>query len=94
MALVEVTNPTDKVEIVGEFKYVQVRSGTWVEKDGQMIGSKQYHRTVFVPNDTSDIPEVQAIIDAVHTDEIKAAYAAHLEAAAQRLEQEGLEGNN
>lgn len=78
MTLVEVTNPTDKVEIVGEFKHVQIRSATWVEKDGQIIGSKQYHRTVFAPNDTSEIPEVQAIIDTVHTDEIKAAYAAHL----------------
>lgn len=76
--LVEVTNPVDKIEIVGVFKHVQVRSATWVEKDGQIIGSKQYHRCVFAPNDTSDIPEIQAIISAVHTDEIKAAYAAHL----------------
>ena len=80
MALVEVTNPTDKVEIVGEFKHVQVRSATWVEKDGVRIGQPEYHRMVFAPNDTSDTPEIQAIINAVHTDEVKAAYAAHLEA--------------
>ena len=80
MALVEVTDPTDKVEIVGSYKHVQVRSATWVEKDGVMIGSKQYHRTVFAPNDSSDNPEIQAIIDTVHTDEVKAAYQAHLEA--------------
>lgn len=80
MALVEVTNPTDKVEIVGQFKHVQVRSATWVEKDGVRIGQPEYHRTVFAPNDTSDTPEIQAIINAVHTDEVKAAYAAHLEA--------------
>ena len=78
MALVEVKNPTDKVEIVGEFKHVQVRSATWVEKDGVRLGQPEYHRTVFAPNDTSDIPEIQAIIDAVHTEEVKAAYAAHL----------------
>ena len=80
MALVEVTNPTDKVEIVGQFKHVQVRSATWVEKDGVRIGQPEYYRTVFSPNDTSDIPEIQAVLNAVHTDEVKAAYAAHLEA--------------
>jgi len=78
MALVEVTNLTDKVEIVGPHKHVQVRSATWVEKDGVRVGQPQYHRSVFAPNERSEIPEVQAIIDAVHTDEIKAAYAAHV----------------
>lgn len=79
MALIEVTDPTDKVEIVGPYKHIQVRSATWVEKDGVMIGSKQYHRTVFAPKDSSDNPEIQAIIDTVHTPEIVAAYQAHLE---------------
>ena len=78
MALEEKHNPTDKVEIVGQYKHVQVRSATWVEKDGEAIGSKQYHRTVFSPGQSSDIPEVQAIIDTVHTPEIIAAYEAHV----------------
>jgi len=80
MSLVEVTNTTDKVEIVGVHKHVQVRSATWVEKDGAMIGSKQYHRTVFAPGDSSDNDEVQAIINIVHTDAVIAAYNASLEA--------------
>ena len=84
---IEVTNPTDKVEIVGQFKHIQVRAATWVEKDGVKIGQPEYHRCVFAPNDSSDIPEIQAIIDAVHTDEVKAAYAAHL--AAQAAEMSG-----
>ena len=83
--LVEVTNPTDKVEIVGPYKHIQVRAATWVEKDGVKIGQPEYHRCVFAPNDSSDIPEIQAIIDAVHTDEVKAAYAAHLAVQAAEM---------
>jgi hypothetical protein len=80
MALEEKYNPTDKVEIVGPYKHVQVRSATWVEKDGQPIGSKQFHRTVFSPGDSSDNPEIQAIIDTVHTQAVIDAYNAHLAA--------------
>ena len=76
--LEEKHNPTDKVEIVGDYKHVQVRSATWVEKDGQSIGSKQYHRQVFSPGDSSDNPEIQAIIDTVHTQEVIDAYNAHV----------------
>jgi hypothetical protein len=78
MALEEKFNPTDKVEIVGPYRHVQVRSATWVEKDGEVIGGKQYHRQVFSPGDSSDNPEIQAIIDTVHTPEVIAAYEAHL----------------
>jgi len=78
MALEEKHDATDKVEIVSPYKHVQVRSATWVEKDGEVIGGKQYHRTVFSPGDSSDNPEIQAIIDTVHTPEIIAAYEAHL----------------
>ena len=78
MALEEKYDPTDKVEIVGPFKHVQVRSATWVEKDGVAIGSKQFHRTVFSPGESSDDPEVQSIINTVHTQAIIDAYEAHL----------------
>jgi len=78
MALEEKFNPTDKVEIVGPYKHVQVRSATWVEKDGEVIGGKQYHRTVFSPGDSSDNAEIQAIIDTVHTQAVIDAYNAHL----------------
>jgi len=78
MALEEKHDPVDKVEIVSPFRHVQVRSATWVEKGGEPIGSKQYHRTVFSPGQSSDIPEVQAIIDTVHTPEVIDAYNAHL----------------
>jgi len=78
MALEEKHNPTDKVEIVGRYKHVQVRSATWVEKDGEVIGGKQFHRTVFSPGDSSDNAEIQAIIDTVHTQAVIDAYSAHL----------------
>jgi hypothetical protein len=78
MALEEKFNPTDKVEIVGPYKHVQVRSATWVEKDGEVIGGKQYHRTVFSPGDSSDNAEIQAIIGTVHTQAVIDAYNAHL----------------
>ena len=81
--LVEVTNPTDKVEIVGEFKHIQVRAATWVEKDGVKIGQAEYHRSVISPGQSSDIPEIQAIIDAVHTEEIIAAYNAHVQSQSE-----------
>jgi len=76
--LEEKHDPTDKVEIVGPYKHVQVRLATWVEKDGQPIGSKQFHRQVFSPGESSDNPEIQAIIDTVHTQEVIEAYNAHL----------------
>ena len=72
----------DKIEIVGNFKHVQVRTATVIKRDGVEI-SRGYSRHVVAP-DASDITgestEVQAICNAVHTDEIKAAYAAHLAA--------------
>ena len=81
MALTEET-VEDKIEIVGDFKHVQVRTATVIKRDGTEI-SRSFSRHVVAP-DASDISgestEVQAICNAVHTDEVKAAYAAHLAA--------------
>ena len=83
MALTEET-VEDKIEIVGDFKHVQVRTATVIKRDGVEI-SRSFSRHVVAPNDdiTGESTEVQAICNAVHTDEVKAAYAAHL--AAQEL---------
>jgi len=78
MALEEKFDPVDKVEIVSPYKHIQVRSATWVEKDGEVVGGKQFHRTVFSPGDSSDNAEIQAIIDTVHTQAVIDAYNAHL----------------
>ena len=79
MPLLKVTE-LDKIEIIGVFKHVQCRTTTWVEDNGVMIGGKQYHRHVISPNDdvSGESTETQAIVAAVHTQEVKDAYAAHL----------------
>ena len=78
MALTERTIE-DKIEIVGDFKHIQVRTATVIERDGVEI-SRSFHRHVVAPDAdiTGESAEVQAICAAVHTDEVKAAYAAHL----------------
>ena len=71
----------DKIEIVSEHKMIQVRTATVIKRDDVEI-SRSFSRHVVAPNDdiTGESAEVQAICNAVHTDEIKAAYAAHLAA--------------
>ena len=80
MALTE-TQVQDKIEIVGDYKHIQVRTATVIKRDGTEI-SRGYHRHVVAPNDdiSGESTEVQAICNAVHTDAIKAAYATHLAA--------------
>ena len=79
MALTEETIQ-DKIEIVGEFKHVQVRTATVIKRDGTEI-SRSFSRHVVAPNAdiSGESAEVQAICNAVHTDAIKTAYATHLE---------------
>ena len=80
MALTERT-VEDKIEVVGDFKHIQVRTATIIERDGTEI-SRSFHRHVIAPGDdvTNESAEVRAIAAAVHTDAVKAAYQAHLEA--------------
>ena len=80
MALAERTEQ-DKIEVISTYKIVQVRTATVIERDGEEI-SRSFHRHVVAPNDdiTGESAEVQAICNAVHTDAVKAAYAAHLAA--------------
>jgi len=78
MALTERT-ADDKIEIVGDYKHIQIRTATIIERDGVEI-SRSFHRHVVAPDaDVSgESAEVQAIAAVVHTDEVKAAYNAHL----------------
>jgi len=73
----------DKIEIVGEFKSVQVRTCTKVLEDGVELSSG-FHRHVVSAGDdySNESAEVQAICAAVHTDAVVAAYAAHVAASA------------
>ena len=83
MALTEETIQ-DKIEVVGEFKHVQVRTATIIKRDGVEV-SRSFSRHVVAPdaNTSGESTEVQAICAAVHTQAVKDAYAAHL--AAQEL---------
>ncbi len=79
MALEKVISE-DKIEIVGEFKAVQVRTCTKVLEDGVELSSG-YHRHVVVAGQdySNESPEVQAICQVVHTDAVIAAYNASKE---------------
>ena len=78
MALTEETLQ-DKIEIVGEYKHVQVRTATVIKRDGVEL-TRSFHRHVVAPDAdiTGESTEVQAICTAVHSQAIKDAYAAHL----------------
>ena len=79
MALEKVISE-DKIEIVGDYKTVQVRTCTKVLEDGVELSSG-YHRHVITAGDdySNESAEVQAICAAVHTDAVVAAYQASLE---------------
>jgi hypothetical protein len=68
----------DKIEIVGEFKSVQVRTCTKVLEDGVELSSG-FHRHVVSAGDdySAESAEVQAICAVVHTADVVAAKAAH-----------------
>ncbi len=81
MALTEET-VQDKIEVVGDFKHIQVRTATVIKRDGEEI-SRSFHRHVVAPDISADdlaneSADVQAIAAQVHTDAVKTAYAAHL----------------
>ena len=65
----------DKLEVVGNYKHIQVRTATIFNEDGIEL-SRSFHRRVITPdmdvNDESD--EIQRIAAAVWTDDVKAAW--------------------
>ena len=71
----------DKIEIVGEHKFIQVRTAVVIKRDDVEI-SRSFSRHVVAPDAdiTGESAEVQAICAAVHTQAVKDAYAAHLAA--------------
>jgi hypothetical protein len=73
MALIEKTI-VDKIELI-ENNSIQVRTATVIEKDGVEI-SRTFHRHVLVPGAdlTNEDAKVQAIANAIWTEEIVTAY--------------------
>jgi len=76
----------DKLEVTGEFRHIQVRTATVISEDGVEL-SRSFHRHVVSPLDdvSSESSEVQAIAAAVHTQAVKDAYQAHLDAQASEM---------
>jgi len=81
MALTEET-VQDKIEIVGEFKHIQVRTATVIKKDGVEI-SRSFHRHVVAPGDdaSAESDDVKALVTQFHTDAVKTAYDAYVAAS-------------
>ena len=79
----------DKLEIVGEYKAVQVRKATVIKRDGVEV-TRSFERYVLYPGtlddsdnlvdtDISSQPaEVQSICNAVWTTDVKSAYKSFL----------------
>ena len=91
MALTKETTE-DKIEVVGDYKAIQIRTATVIKDDGTEI-SRSFSRKVIHPcvksgdtwsdyNTSSESTEVQAIASAVWTDAIKTAYKAMVDAQA------------
>jgi hypothetical protein len=89
MALTEET-VEDKIEVVGDYKAVQIRTATVIKRDGTEI-SRSFHRHVLQPStkasgswaDTDisgESTEVQGICNAVWTDAVKTAYQTAMDA--------------
>ena len=77
MALIE-KQIVDLVELV-QSNHIQVRTANIIEKDGTEI-ARTFHRHVLSPGAdvTNEDPKVQAIANAVWTEEVIAAYQASL----------------
>ena len=70
----------DKIEVVGEFKHIQVRRAIVIKEDGNEI-SRSAHRIAYAPDQdvSAEDEEVKAVANAVWTDSVKAAWKTHKE---------------
>tara|TARA_R100000773_G_C4126807_1_gene59544 strand:+ start:306 stop:554 length:249 start_codon:yes stop_codon:yes gene_type:complete len=69
----------DKIEVVGDFKIINIRTATVIKEDGVEI-SRSYHRHAVSPNadSSNESADVKAMVAQFHTDAVKKAYADHL----------------
>ena len=70
----------DQIEIVGDYKALNIRTATVITDDGTEL-SRSFHRHTLScdANISGEDAEVQAVCNAVWTDAIKAAYQTHLD---------------
>ena len=71
----------DKIEVIGEFKHIQVRTVTIIEEDGVEL-SRSFHRHTISPDSDSsgESADVKAMVAHFHTDAVKKAHDDHLKA--------------
>jgi len=68
-----------KIEVVGEYKAVQVATDTVIKEDGTEISRSRHRHTIHPDDDISgEDAEVQAVANAVWTDAVKDAWTAKL----------------
>ena len=74
----------DKIEVVGQYKAVQVRKATVIAKDGKEL-TRSFERYVLHPDtdlsQRSEPNEIVAICNAVWTQEVKDAWKAYQESS-------------
>jgi hypothetical protein len=72
---IEKTIEQDKIEVVGQYKAVQVREASVIKEDGTEL-TRSFRRYVLHPDAdiSGETAEVQAICNAVWTDDIKTAW--------------------
>ena len=71
-----------QLEIIPPFSIIQCRRADIIEKDGVEVG-RTYHRHVRTPGEdvSEDCDELKAVATALWTEEVIAAYQAHLESS-------------
>ena len=68
-------NKIEKIEVVGEYKAVQVATDTIIKEDGAEISRSRHRHVLHSDMDISgEDAEVQAVANAVWTDSVKAAW--------------------
>ena len=74
MAITKAT-ADDKIEIVGDYKHLNIRTATILSEDGTEL-SRSFHRRVLHPDaDVSgESDEIKGIAAAVWTDDVKSAW--------------------
>ena len=69
------TTEIGKIEVVSEYKHVQVRTDTVIKEDDKEISRSAHRHTIHPDMDISgEDAEVQAVANAVWTDSVKAAW--------------------
>ena len=69
------TTTDDKIEIVGDYKHLNIRTATIISEDGTEL-SRSFHRRVITPDAevSGESAEIRGIAAAGWTDDVKSAW--------------------